>query len=73
MGVLASAIIDSNSKDFSSLMECLKAFSLLNVECTTSWLMKQPRMQDVCCDLDIINEYELHYVLNNWCPGYRGS
>lgn len=63
---------DSNSKDFSSLMECLKAFSLLNVECTTSWLMKQPRMQDVCCDLDIINEYELHYVLNNWCPAIEG-
>lgn len=59
---------DSPAMDFEPLIDLINFGELGDVECSTAMLMHLEGFPEVLEDLDIRNEYELHYVLSRYCP-----
>lgn len=58
--------------DFAPLRAAVASLVHLDIECSTAFLMKQSSIAKLLPELDIRNEYELHYVLTRWCEPIEG-
>ena len=63
---------DASVMDFEPLIDLVFFGELEDVECSAAMLMHLDGFPEVLEDLDIRNEYELHYVLSRYCPNLGG-
>ena len=63
---------DALAMDFDPLRQMLLSADLGNVECSAAMLVNDERFANVLEELDIRNEYELHYILGRYCGDIEG-
>ena len=60
---------DPSAMDFEPLVSLIRSGVLGDVECSAAMLLDYDGFPKILEDLDIHNEYELHYVLSRYCTG----
>lgn len=63
---------DSTVCDVSRLVDTVRTLVSRNMECSTALLMRMPEIQGAIANLDVRNEYELHWLLSRRCQNIEG-
>lgn len=58
---------DASQHDFVKLQEFMMSGLFENIECSAALLFNHPQATELMQELDIRNEYELHFLARNYC------